>query len=210
MSLPTIDPVDEVTGPAKTPPTVKRWRRFSARRLLLVGVVILAASGTVVAVVDATDYYFSSQNFCVSACHVMENTVYKELQKSKHWTTPSGVRAMCADCHVSGRLTFAMWDHFVATSELFVNMTNDFSNPEAFEVLRPAGADRVRMEMLSNNSSNCRRCHVMEAIQPKLLRGQTQHKTALKEGTTCISCHYNLVHKEVEPSKAFLKASGGG
>ncbi len=190
--------------------TSNRWHRFLPRRMLLIGVVILAASGTVVAIVDATDYYFTSQNFCVSACHVMEDTVYKELQQSKHWTTATGVRALCADCHVSGRLTFAMWDHFIATSELFVNMTNDFSNPEAFEVLRPAGADRVRMEMLSNNSSNCRRCHVMEAIQPKRLRGQSQHKIALEERTTCISCHYNLVHKEVEPSKAFLEASGGG
>lgn len=26
------------------------------------------------------------------------------------------------------------------------------------------------------------------------------------DGTTCIACHYNLVHKEVEPSAAFLKA----
>jgi cytochrome c-type protein NapC len=99
-----------------------------------------------------------------------------------------------------------MWDHFIGTSELFVWMANDFSNPEAFEVLRPAAADRVRMEMLSNNSANCRRCHVMEAIKPERLRGQKMHNTALKERTTCISCHYNLVHKDVEPSKAFLKA----
>jgi len=120
------------------------------------------------------------------------------------------VRAKCADCHVAGRLTFAMWDHFIATSELFVWMANDFSNPEAFEVLRPAAANRVRMEMLTNDSVNCRRCHVMEAIKPKRNRGKKQHELALKERTTCISCHYNLVHKAVEPSKEFLRASGGG
>ena len=89
-------------------------------------------------------------------------------------------------------------------------MTNDFSNPEAFEVLRPAAADRVRIEMLTNDSENCRRCHVMEAIKPQRKRGQKQHKLALEERTTCISCHYNLVHKAVEPSKEFLRASGGG
>ncbi len=206
MSSPPQGPADEITAPDKKPTPGKRWRRLLTRRLFLVGVIIVAVSGTVVAIVDATDYYFTSENFCATSCHVMENTVYKELQKSKHWTTPTGVRPKCADCHVSGRLTFAMWDHFIGTSELLVWATNDFSNPEAFEVLRPAAADRVRMEMLSNNSKNCRRCHVMEAIQPKRLRGQTQHKAALKEGTTCISCHYNLVHKKVDPSEAFLKA----
>ena len=99
---------------------------------------------TTVATVDVTDYYFSSDNFCAFSCHVMENTVYKEMQQSKHWKTPSGVRPKCADCHVSGRLTFAMWDHFVGTGELFVWAANDFSNPEAFEVLRPAAAERSR------------------------------------------------------------------
>ena len=74
---------------------------------------------TTVATVDVTDYYFSSDNFCAFSCHVMENTVYKEMQQSKHWKTPSGVRPKCADCHVSGRLTFAMWDHFVGTGQRF-------------------------------------------------------------------------------------------
>jgi nitrate/TMAO reductase-like tetraheme cytochrome c subunit len=75
-----------------------RWRQFLTRRLWVIGFVIVAASGTIVAIVDATDYYFTSENFCAYSCHVMENTVYKELQQSKHWTTPSGVRAKCADC----------------------------------------------------------------------------------------------------------------
>ena len=172
----------------------------------LVGIFVIIGA-IAVAVVDTTDYYFSSENFCAFTCHVMENTVYKEMQKSKHWTTASGVRPKCSDCHVSGRLTFAMWDHFIGTGELFVWMANDFSNPEAFEVIRTAAAERVRMEMLSNNSANCRRCHVMEAIKPTRKRGQTQHKDALKTGATCIACHYNLVHKAVEPSKAFLKAT---
>lgn len=185
------------------------WRRIMRRFPWKLVAIFVGVGAVAVATVDATDYYFSSENFCAFTCHVMENTVYKELKESKHWTTATGVRPKCADCHVSGRLTFAMWDHFIGTGELFVWMTNDFSNPEAFEVLRPAAADRVRMEMLANNSANCRRCHVMEAIKPKRKRGQSQHQAALKEGTTCISCHYNLVHKEVKPSEAFLKAIGG-
>jgi nitrate/TMAO reductase-like tetraheme cytochrome c subunit len=46
----------------------------------------------------------------------------------------------------------------------------------------------------------------MEAIQPERLRGQRQHAEAIETGTTCIACHYNLVHKDVEPSEEFLQA----
>ncbi len=36
------------------------------------------------------------------------------------------------------------------------------------------------------------------------------HELATREtGTTCIVCHDNLVHKEVEPSEAFLNAAEG-
>ena len=193
---------NEVTGSAKRTVT---FTGLCSRPILFIAILI-SLGGITVAAMDLTDYYFSSDNFCAFTCHVMEDTVYKELQESKHWTTPSGVRPKCADCHVSGRLTFAMWDHFIGTGELFVWLRNDFSKPDAFEAFRPAGADRARFQMLNDDSANCRRCHVMEGIKPKRKRGQKQHKYALEDGTTCIVCHYNLVHKEVKPSAAFLKA----
>jgi nitrate/TMAO reductase-like tetraheme cytochrome c subunit len=169
-------------------------------------VTLLAIASSSIALVDGTDFYFSSDNFCAKACHIMESTVYQELQQSKHWNSPSGVRPLCADCHVSGRLSFAMVDHFVGTGELFVWLTHDLSTPESFEPLRPAAANRVRMEMLEDDSEKCRSCHLMEAIQPKKKRGRRMHANAIEEGTTCIVCHYNLVHKEVEPSEEFLDA----
>jgi nitrate/TMAO reductase-like tetraheme cytochrome c subunit len=169
-------------------------------------VVVIGFGAVFVAAMDFTDYVFSTQTFCGTACHVMEINVYKELKQSKHWNTPTGVRALCADCHVGGRLSFAMFDHFVGTGELFVWLTHDLDKPGAFERLRPAGADRVRFEMIENDSARCRSCHVMEAIKPKRIRGQKQHEEALEEGITCIVCHYNLVHKEVEPSPAFQRA----
>ena len=92
--------------------------------------------------IDLTDYYFSTDNFCAHTCHVMERTVFKEMQQSKHWTTASGLRPKCINCHVSGRLTFAMWDHFIGTGELFVWLSHDLSQPGSFEELRPAAAQR--------------------------------------------------------------------
>jgi nitrate/TMAO reductase-like tetraheme cytochrome c subunit len=84
MSPSPNGPIDETTEPVKSSPAASRWRHFLSRRLWIIGFVIIAASGTVVAIVDATDYYFTSENFCATSCHVMENTVYKELQQSKH------------------------------------------------------------------------------------------------------------------------------
>ena len=167
--------------------------------ILFIGVLALTS-------LDFTDYIFSRNTFCGNVCHVMESTVYQELQKSKHWNTPTGVRPTCANCHVNGRLTFAMIDHFLGTGELFVNFTNDFSKPGSFEKFRPDAANRERFKMLANDSNGCRSCHVMEAIKPKRVRGQNAHKDAMERGITCIVCHYNLVHKPVEPSEAFLNA----
>jgi nitrate/TMAO reductase-like tetraheme cytochrome c subunit len=206
MPPPSTKPSRTATALGKAKTGILRWLDVIYHHPWISVVAILAVGGAGVATIDATDYYYSSQNFCAFTCHVMESTVYEELQQSKHWTNPSGVRPKCADCHVSKRLTFAMWDHFIGTGELFVWLTHDLSKPGAFEELRPAAADRVRFQMLENDSEKCRECHVMEGIKPKRKRGQRMHASAREENTTCIVCHYNLVHKEVEPSKAFLEA----
>jgi nitrate/TMAO reductase-like tetraheme cytochrome c subunit len=168
--------------------------------------IILFIGAFTLTTLDFTDYVFSHNTFCGNVCHVMESTVYQELRKSKHYTTPTGVRPTCADCHVSGRLTWAMVDHFLGTGELFVNLTNDFSKPGSFEKFRPDAANRERFKMLANDSETCRSCHVMEAIKPSRVRGQNEHKEAMEKGITCIVCHYNLVHKAVDPSESFLNA----
>jgi nitrate/TMAO reductase-like tetraheme cytochrome c subunit len=100
----------------------------------------------------------------------------------------------------------AMWDHVVATNDLIAFVFEGVRTPEAFEEVRAELANRVRMQMIANDSKNCRRCHVMEAIKPERLRGQRQHAEAIETGTTCVACHYNLVHKDVEPSQEFLQA----
>jgi nitrate/TMAO reductase-like tetraheme cytochrome c subunit len=182
----------------------KEFRRIVGAWVFVI--VIIAMGSIFIAMADTFDYVFSTFTFCGTACHVMEANVYKELKESKHWNVPSGVRAKCKDCHVSGRLSFAMLDHFVGGSELFVWLTHDLNKPGAFERLRPAAADRVRFQLIESDSAKCRGCHDMEAIKPKRVRGQKQHEEAIKKGITCIICHYNLTHKAVEPSPAFQAA----
>lgn len=187
------------------------WLRRTVRGYPLLFILLALVVGGLVAVptTEAVDRYFSTDQFCAQTCHVMTATVYKELQESAHWNTATGVRPSCADCHVSEGLTMAMWDHFVGTRELIAFAFGGIRTPEAFESERAESAHRVRMRMLAGDSANCRSCHVMAAIQPERKRGQRQHTEALEAGTTCIACHYNLVHEEVQPSDEFLQATGG-
>jgi nitrate/TMAO reductase-like tetraheme cytochrome c subunit len=175
----------------------------------ILGALALLAAGAAIGVptVDYADRYFSTDKFCATSCHVMEATVYKEFQESVHGTTATGVRPTCADCHVSPTLPAAMWDHFLGMRDLYVFWVEGVRTPEKFEEVRARAADLARFALLRSDSATCRSCHVMEAIVPERNRGKTQHKEALEEGTTCIVCHYNLVHKEVEPSEKFLLAT---
>ena len=101
-----------------------------------------------------------------------------------------------------------MWDHVLGTWDLYSFVVRGIRTPEDFEEVRFETANRVRLRMVENDSKNCRTCHVMEAIRPERKRGRRQHAEALESGTSCIACHYNLVHKEVDPSDAFLEAIG--
>jgi nitrate/TMAO reductase-like tetraheme cytochrome c subunit len=182
------------------------WVRHAPVISLIVAAIIGLVVG--VPVVDGVDHYFSSNSFCATGCHVMESTVYAELKQSTHGTSPAGVHPRCADCHLSDNLAVAMWQHTKGLTELYAFTLGGIRTAEDFEKVRVEAADRTRLWMLANDSAGCRGCHVMEEIKPEKKRGQRQHADALEEGTTCIACHYNLVHKEVEPSKQFLQRAG--
>jgi len=174
---------------------------------LIGGLAVGVLAGVPVA--DEVSRYFSSDEFCSNSCHVMTATVVEELHEASHWTRQSGVRAGCADCHVSEGLAAAYWDHFLGLSEIWAMYVKGIDTVEEFEAVRPELADRVRFRMLANDSKNCRTCHTMEAIRPEKKRGQRAHETAMEEGLSCIICHYNIVHKEVPPSEAFDRVIAG-
>lgn len=202
------DPNGNGVHKPEAPGRLDRWRKL-LRRFPLTVVVIALGIGAIAGlpVFDATDYYFSSDAFCGTGCHVLEATVYKEFKASTHGNTRTGVRPTCADCHISAGLTLAMLDHVAGLRDVYAWLIQGIRTPEAFEEVRAETANRVRMRMLNNDSKNCRSCHVMAAIEPERKRGQRQHAEARTEGTTCIVCHYNLVHMDVEPSEAFLEAT---
>ncbi|MBI2239468.1 MAG: NapC/NirT family cytochrome c [Magnetospirillum gryphiswaldense] len=172
---------------------------------ILAGLVTVVVLGGAFVLAEELNIRGNSTEFCVS-CHSMGAYVYEEYKQSKHYQTASGVRPECGDCHVSKRFWPAVWDHVTGTHDLISEFTHDWTKPEVFEEQRGRMAEKVRLRMVAEDSSTCRSCHAMEAIKPQRARGQRAHEAAVKEGKTCIACHYNLVHKEVPLSDPFTKA----
>ncbi|MFQ6021113.1 MAG: NapC/NirT family cytochrome c [Acidiferrobacterales bacterium] len=187
--------------------------------LLNRAVVIAALGGLLIGVIavlaaEQVDRYTSTDAFCGTACHSMQAYIATEetYVQSPHRTTASGVRAGCGDCHISkAGIIPATWDHIKGgIKDIFVEATNDFSKPEVWEARRAKLAYSVRDKMLANDSANCRVCHEEDAIKPEKKRGQKQHADAVEQGLTCIGCHYNLVHREVDPRDSFLDEAEQG
>ena len=61
-----------------------------------------------------------------------------------------------------------------------------------------ARAYRVRDRLFEYDSETCRSCHIESEIKPKRKRGQKAHKNALENKETCVECHDNLVHRQVD------------
>ncbi len=59
---------------------------------------------------------------------------YEEYQKSVHFSNPSGVRAICSDCHVPRDWTAKLVRKVQATGELYHHFMGKLSTPEKFEI----------------------------------------------------------------------------
>ena len=179
------------------------------KKTAVITFIIGGVAGLIAALgLEEMDRFTSTDEFCTS-CHLTQTYIAESetYKTSSHRTRSSGVIAGCADCHIPKGLIPATYIHVVkGVEDLLGEFTHDYEKPEVWKAERPRLAFAVREWFLANDSVTCRECHVESAIKPKRKRGQRQHATALKEGTTCIACHYNLVHEEVEPSEAFLKA----
>lgn len=143
--------------------------------------------------------YSNSYAFCTS-CHEM-SWVDEEYRKSHHFNNPSGVRAVCADCHVPREWTAKLTRKVQATfNELPAKMLGTISTKEKFEAKRLELAENVWAAMKENDSRECRNCHseasMVLADQKK--RARTQHEDAKQTGETCIDCHKGVAHKKPE------------
>jgi len=140
--------------------------------------------------------YTNTLGFC-TGCHEMNDNVFQEYQKTVHWKNASGVRVVCADCHVPRDWTPKLVRKIKASNELFHHFMGTVSTPEKFNAKRMQLAQNVWAEMKANDSRECRNCHTFEAMdfEQQRRRPQKKHPEAMEEGKTCIDCHKGIAHQ---------------
>lgn len=139
--------------------------------------------------------YTNKLEFCVS-CHSMSKP-YEEYKQSVHYSNPSGVRAVCADCHVPKDWTAKLIRKVQASAEVWYHLTGKIGTPEKYETHRAALAEHVWATMKANDSRECRNCHSFEAMafHKQSPRAREKMEEGLKKGETCIDCHKGIAHK---------------
>lgn len=172
---------------------------------LLIGAVL----GIIMtAVVLAGEAAVSTNEFCTS-CHSMSYPA-KELKESSHYGA-LGANPGCKDCHIPQGLEnfhLAVATHIVdGARELYLEFANDYSTLEKFNERRLIMAHDARMNLKKWDSITCRECH--RNPQPPGDDAQAAHKKMETEGATCIDCHQNLVHKEVDETDLNASKSQG-
>jgi len=147
--------------------------------------------------------YTNSLEFCIS-CHEMESTVYQEYKLSPHYQNPSGVRVVCADCHVPKEWSAKMIRKITAVSDIYHTLIGSVDTPEKFEAKRRALAERVWEGMKASNSRECRNCHSYEAMAFHKQRNEARQKMqteAAPKNMACIECHKGIAHKFPVPPR---------
>lgn len=138
--------------------------------------------------------YTTKTEFCIS-CHSM-NSPSKEYKKSQHFTSPSGVRAGCSDCHIGKGARRIMAVKLLA-NDFWKEISNPIKDEQDWEKRRHRLADSVREMLVKNKSATCRGCHNNHSMVSQSIRKTAAHSRIDTEGKTCIECHYNIVHDEV-------------
>ena len=140
--------------------------------------------------------YTNTLEFCIS-CHEMRDTVYAEYKESIHYINPSGVRAICSDCHVPKDWTAKLIRKIRATNELYHKLIGTIDTKEKFEEHRLEMAERVWAEMTANDSRECRNCHDYGTMDfdNQGHRAREKMESAMEKGETCIECHKGIAHK---------------
>ena len=181
------------------------------KKAIVITFIIGGIAGIVAALAaEEVDRLTTTDEFCTS-CHAMQTYIAEAetYKTSTHQTTASGVRPRCADCHIPKGLVIAAYTHVVnGISDLWGQTRYDYEDPEVWLAERERLAHAAREWFRGNDSATCRSCHEEASIQPQRKRGQRQHAEARDTGMTCIDCHYNLVHDEIEPRESFLDSAG--
>ncbi|MDH3899845.1 MAG: NapC/NirT family cytochrome c [Gammaproteobacteria bacterium] len=141
--------------------------------------------------------FTNTMTFCTS-CHEMDH-VYEEYEESVHFKNASGVKAICADCHVPKPWGAKLWRKMQAsTKELPHKILGTINTKEKFEAKRLELAESVWASMEATDSRECRNCHALESMeleeQGKSARKKHTLERKIEKDETCIDCHKGIAH----------------
>ncbi len=158
---------------------------------MIVGVIFWGGFNTAMEVTNTME-------FCIS-CHEMEENVFREYQKTIHYTNRSGVRASCSDCHVPRPWIHKVVRKIQASRELLHKALGTIDTPEKFDAKRLHLAKNVWHAMKDTDSRECRNCHNFDSMKPEdqKKRARKQHAAGMRDGNTCIDCHKGIAHNKV-------------
>lgn len=161
---------------------------------LLALVVIVVSAGGFTMTVESTN----TLEFCTS-CHDMTYN-YEEYKKTIHYSNPSGVRAVCSDCHVPKRNWLSeMHRKVIAAKDVWAELRGVINTREKFEARRMDMAKAEWARMKENDSAGCRNCHSFEGMdiegQDKIAKKRHAQAAMKGSGKTCIDCHKGIAHK---------------
>lgn len=148
----------------------------------------------------ATLAWTNTEGFCIS-CHEMRDNVYAEYKGTIHDQNRTGVRAVCADCHVPREPGPMLVRKVQASLELYGHfISKSINTPEKFERKRYELATHVWTRMKETDSLECRNCHKPEKMSNELqsVKAKARHAKGKAENLTCIDCHFGIAHKEPE------------
>ncbi len=185
-----------------------RQTKTSGRRAAVAAAIgVLVVVGAAVAFEPLT-HALAAHQFVCFGCH--QATEYDPAEPGSpsrvHPATTEGGATACAQCHLppGWRNAAFVYAHYVIGTDFFGHVRDHKAERHGAAVTPIAfKAYNVRDRLLEYDSSPCRTCHIEEEIKPKRKRGQKAHARALEEHETCIACHYNLVHREVDPRLEF-------
>ena len=168
--------------------------RYSLYSFAAVFVFLVVGVGGFTTTVEATN----TLEFCTS-CHDMSYN-FEEYKKTIHYSNPSGVRAVCSDCHVPKKNWYSeMHRKLVAASDVWAEIIGTIDTKEKFEAKRMEMAKREWARMKESDSIGCRNCHTFESmdIEGQAKGAQNQHTDAAMAGSgkTCIDCHKGIAHR---------------
>jgi len=168
--------------------------RYSVLTLVAVG--LLLGVGSLLAF-DYTMHATSTEKFCTS-CHAMAENPYAQLQRTTHYTNPSGVKATCSDCHVPKEFVPKMIRKVQASREVWGAIRGIIDTPEEYAAHAPVMKAREIARIKANDSQECRNCHDEDRmlLPVQTAKAQQFHKNLADGSKTCIDCHTGVGHPE--------------